>query len=753
MLKFYANKPSRETSGLPGSIRLKIGIKYMVTTNIDVEDGLVNGACGTLKYIRFDGSVESPSPKVLFMEFAASNIGRKMRRQHEPLMKSDKNISLNWVPLRKLDKSIQTAQTAYEVFRQQFPVTPAEAVTIHKSQGQTYDSVCINIASKGLTRQKLYVACSRVTALSGLYLVGKFKPPNQPKPGDKAINAITVLKSQKRLQLSFNDLAFKAGPTIAYHNVRSYEKNRKHIENDCWYIRCDLFIFAETLTKHKQNIDLPNYDVLFRFDCNNKRWPGLGIAVFVKKSTAGIRLLETKNLTENSNGQKHLYLISLQIDDYYVITGYKSPKYPVKTFVDNIKSFIKNILKNVPSAKLILMGDFNIDSTQLTTQLQPFKSQLNPNDPTMLTNTNQIDVIFAIFDGLVCGTYWSYFSDHVPIFCMFNKDNIPMELFESSWSDQHEPQISVINQKIEKAVENEPVPKASYWLRKRKPSVPSYPNRAAVPNKGQKLPAIRKTMEPPVQATMKPPVQVSNRTAAPEKDAQKHIAVYRTMKIDRNIQEIADPGQAELVAIIDLTDSVDMANARAAIEAVQRNYVEERAASIQEIRTRNDYLRDEHIELFLNSVNANHDFQMQTTLYAQNKAMYKKMSRNVDDIQILYVGNVGPNEIGHYICIHYRSMNRTLYVSDPMASRECLNDYMDVVRRRYPYALEIEFRRAKTLQPDFVSCGVFACAYATTIVLNKDPSTYPLKLDPEVAALREHLASMLEENELRLYPT
>jgi hypothetical protein len=40
-----------ECLGFPYSIRLVKGYPYMITSNIGVDDGLVNGAIGTLKYI------------------------------------------------------------------------------------------------------------------------------------------------------------------------------------------------------------------------------------------------------------------------------------------------------------------------------------------------------------------------------------------------------------------------------------------------------------------------------------------------------------------------------------------------------------------------------------------------------------------------------------------------------------------------------------------------------------------------------
>ncbi|GFV64106.1 ATP-dependent DNA helicase PIF1 [Trichonephila clavipes] len=142
-----------ESGGLPYSLKLAVGYPYMITMNLDVEDGLVNDAIGTLKYIEYltedekvtiYGTTEvdvEPQPSTLtrirkrvrlWLEFPNPSMGQLCRVKAKPHVMCKRDVlDLKWTPIVTRAANIPLGGNI-KCRRNQFPVVSASAITIHR---------------------------------------------------------------------------------------------------------------------------------------------------------------------------------------------------------------------------------------------------------------------------------------------------------------------------------------------------------------------------------------------------------------------------------------------------------------------------------------------------------------------------------------------------------------------------------------------------------------------------------------------
>ncbi|KAH6927844.1 hypothetical protein HPB50_009324 [Hyalomma asiaticum] len=146
----------------------------MITTNIDVIDGLVNEAVGIPKVCEKSVN-DGDFPKHLWLQSDdAATTGKlarfRCKRMVNDARRSGHVIDASWVPIEPRATTLTLdRKTGVACKRRQFPLVQASAITVHKSQGGTYPSI-VHEYNKTHPRKLVYVALSRCTNVKNLYL-------------------------------------------------------------------------------------------------------------------------------------------------------------------------------------------------------------------------------------------------------------------------------------------------------------------------------------------------------------------------------------------------------------------------------------------------------------------------------------------------------------------------------------------------------------------------------------------------------
>ena len=156
-----------DCGGLEEMVRLSKGARVMLRRNVDVDDGLVNGAVGTKVDFEWpEGRAEAANvmPAAVFVRFDNARVGSHWRRAQ--------GITDTSAAVRILPSLAAFQHNGKSWQRVQFPFTLAWALTIHKVQGLSMDRAAVELGKDIFADGQAYVALSRVKTLDGLAITG-----------------------------------------------------------------------------------------------------------------------------------------------------------------------------------------------------------------------------------------------------------------------------------------------------------------------------------------------------------------------------------------------------------------------------------------------------------------------------------------------------------------------------------------------------------------------------------------------------
>lgn len=359
------------------------------------------------------------------------------------------NIQSNWVPIHQLSttKSLGRGVVTKTVKRKQFPIVSACAVTIHKSQGGTFNELVYEYERRH-EHSLVYVALSRATNLQGLYLVspqndfvfyhGKSTPRStQPVQEEyQRLRSNRLITIQDQL-LEIIEATSQDHLIFMVFNCQSLRANAKNM-NDPVTNHSKFLLLTETWLQNDEDVPiLENFKLVSRFknSQDNPKRAG-GVAIFMRKDQNFLTFVPaayqstTNSITGDScvfnykidRANIHIHFICIYIRPNNSLNDVKLFLSQVLALYSPHVSRILALSTDTAKVPLILAGDFNVNFTSSLGQdlidwlADKFGLKYcNRDIPTTLNNTSIDAIFYRGLQEIDTYVYMSHFSYHKPL--------------------------------------------------------------------------------------------------------------------------------------------------------------------------------------------------------------------------------------------------------------------------------------------------------------------------------------------------
>lgn len=294
---------------------------------------------------------------IIWVQFDHTDVGEKTRHDNRRLYVE--GIECTWTPIKPVTAQFAVGKNrTAQIVRKQFPLRPAAAKTIHRSQGDTETNIVVNFNTRRAIPHIHYVGLSRVTTIEELYITDLCESKIAVNPAVKA--QMQHLRTEARLKLSISAIySYETDQNtlkICFLNSRSLHRHIEDIHKDLNYSSVNMNIFSETrLNSSDKDTDyaITGY-TLFR----NKNQP-----TALNTRPYGGTAVCSKNpfvlgypVCKNTNGVEITVIRLVTIPHVTIIGVYRSPKVPVSQMCLALKQIL-----TLYSDFCIFIGDFNVN--------------------------------------------------------------------------------------------------------------------------------------------------------------------------------------------------------------------------------------------------------------------------------------------------------------------------------------------------------------------------------------------------------
>ena len=411
-----------KTGQLMKSLTVVVGMIVVHTANVDVEDGLTNGATGVVKQIdfRMEGTNR---PSIIWVLFDDPRVGRTTREKYRKLYNS--SINTDWTPVFDVQRTFIVNYKTYQ--RIQFPLTPASGKSVWKAEGATVDRVVVDLSQEKPIRKIPhihYVALSRVKRLKDLYILNM----NEASMAlDDDVNVeMHRLRTEAALELCYVPL-YKTDPgkiKIAFNNARSLHKHFRDVEFEPNVLAADAIGFAETrLCRRDENVHyaLKRFRLIRLDDAEKESGnrPHHGLALYVKEyfQIQKVVKMQCKSFEFIFAG-----IYSIQRGYVQVVVLYKYPRSSQTDFRKDIHHHLRPVIDL--SVRLVILGDFNIQIDCVNTEfVKVMETSFRCRQQIKQTTTDSGSILDLIFSNCeaFCDVVEAYWTDHKLIYCAIDQ--------------------------------------------------------------------------------------------------------------------------------------------------------------------------------------------------------------------------------------------------------------------------------------------------------------------------------------------